>query len=55
MQWLERLVCRVRGHDFYRHYDGPSSMYLRCLSCGMVTHGWRWSVRNTKATRVEVE
>ena len=39
MGTLKRLICAVRGHEEYLHFD-KNRVYLECVSCGYESPGW---------------
>ena len=39
MASLKRLICSIRGHEEYRHFDG-NRVYLECVTCGRQSPGW---------------
>jgi hypothetical protein len=36
---LRRLLCAVRGHENYLHFEA-NRVYLQCLECGHESPGW---------------
>lgn len=36
---LKRLVCALRGHQDYLHFE-KDRVYLECISCGYESPGW---------------
>jgi hypothetical protein len=36
---LRRLICAVRGHEDYLHFES-NRVYLQCVGCGHETPGW---------------
>lgn len=39
MEFLQRLICAIRGHDDYLHFE-KNRVYLECVSCGHESPGW---------------
>lgn len=39
MSPLQRLICAIRGHEDYLHFD-KNRVYLQCISCGYESPGW---------------
>jgi hypothetical protein len=46
MNSLQRLLCAVRGHEDYLHFE-TNRVYLQCVACGHQSPGW--SVAERKA------
>jgi len=36
---LKRLICAIRGHEDYLHFE-KDRVYLRCVACGYESPGW---------------
>lgn len=36
---VKRLLCALRGHEEYMHFD-KNRVYLQCVGCGHETPGW---------------
>ncbi len=36
---LKRLLCALRGHEEYLHFD-KNRVYLQCVGCGHESPGW---------------
>ena len=36
---LKRLLCAVRGHEEYLHFE-KNRVYLECVACGHESPGW---------------
>ena len=36
---LRRLMCALRGHESYLHYE-KNRVYLQCIGCGHESPGW---------------
>jgi len=43
---LKRLICAVRGHDDYLHFE-KNRVYLQCVSCGYESPGWSFGERKS--------
>jgi hypothetical protein len=41
---LRRLICALRGHESYRHFD-KNRVYLQCIGCGHESPGWTVEVQ----------
>ena len=39
MASLKRLICAIRGHEDYLHFD-KDRVYLQCVACGYESPGW---------------
>jgi hypothetical protein len=39
MGTFKQLMCAVRGHEEYLHFD-KNRMYLECVACGYESPGW---------------
>ena len=39
MGTLQRLICAVRGHEDYLHFE-KNRVYLQCVACGYQSPGW---------------
>jgi hypothetical protein len=39
MGTFKRLLCAVRGHEKYLHFD-KNHISLRCVACGYESPGW---------------
>jgi hypothetical protein len=39
MSSLRRLICALRGHEDYLHFE-TNRVYLQCVSCGYESPGW---------------
>jgi hypothetical protein len=39
MQRLQRLLCSLRGHEAFSHFE-RHRLSLRCVNCGHETTGW---------------
>jgi hypothetical protein len=42
---LKRLICAIRGHESYRHFE-KNRVYLQCVACGHESAGWTIDTRN---------
>ena len=40
MASLQRLMCAIRGHEDYLHFE-KDRVYLQCVACGYESPGWR--------------
>ena len=36
---LTRLICALRGHEEYLHFE-KNRVYLECVACGHESPGW---------------
>ena len=36
---LKRLICALRGHESYLHFE-KNRVYLQCIGCGHESPGW---------------
>lgn len=36
---IRRLICAVRGHEDYLHFE-KNRVYLECVACGHESPGW---------------
>jgi hypothetical protein len=36
---FKRLICAVRGHEDYLHFE-KDRVYLQCVACGYESPGW---------------
>ena len=41
---LKRLLCALRGHENYRHFE-KNRVYLQCVACGHESTGWTIDTR----------
>jgi hypothetical protein len=41
---LKRLICAVRGHEEYLHFE-KNRVYLECVACGHESPGWTIETR----------
>ena len=41
---LKRLICALRGHENYRHFE-KNRVYLQCVACGHESTGWTIDTR----------
>ena len=41
---LKRLLCAVRGHEEYLHFE-KNRVYLECVACGHESPGWTIDLR----------
>ena len=41
---FQRLVCAVRGHEEYLHFE-KDRVYLQCVACGYESPGWKVEAR----------
>ena len=41
---LKRLICALRGHESYRHFE-KNRVYLQCIACGHESPGWTIDTR----------
>ena len=39
MGLLRRLICAIRGHEDYLHFE-RNRVYLQCVACGYESPGW---------------
>ncbi len=39
MGTLRRILCALRGHDDYLHFD-KNKVCLQCIACGYESPGW---------------
>ena len=39
MESLSRLLCAIRGHEDYLHFD-KNRLCLKCVACGYKSPGW---------------
>jgi hypothetical protein len=44
---LRRLMCAVRGHEDYLHFE-KNRVYLQCVDCGYESPGWSVGDRKSK-------
>ena len=44
MSSLTRLICAIRGHENYRHFE-KNRVYLQCIGCGHESPGWTVDAR----------
>jgi hypothetical protein len=44
MATLTRLICAIRGHEHYRHFE-KNRVYLQCIGCGHESAGWTVDAR----------
>lgn len=44
MSSLTRLICAIRGHEHYRHFE-KNRVYLQCIGCGHTSPGWTVDAR----------
>jgi hypothetical protein len=47
MASLRRLICAVRGHEDYLHFE-KNRVYLQCVDCGYESPGWSVGDRRSK-------
>jgi len=50
MRPFQRLLCAVRGHEGYLHFE-KNRVYLECVACGYESPGWSISKRSPKTSR----
>jgi len=36
---VKRLICALRGHEEYLHFE-KNRVYLQCVGCGQESPGW---------------
>ena len=36
---VKRLICAIRGHEEYLHFE-KNRVYLQCVGCGQESPGW---------------
>ena len=41
---LRRLICAIRGHEDYLHFE-KNRVYLECVACGHESPGWTFEPR----------
>ena len=46
MEILQRVICAVRGHEDYLHFE-KNRVYLQCVACGYESPGWSVSERRS--------
>jgi hypothetical protein len=39
MRALNRLICAIRGHEEYLHFD-KNRLHVQCIDCGYQSPGW---------------
>jgi hypothetical protein len=44
MASLKRILCAVRGHEDYLHFE-KNRVYLECVACGHESPGWTIDAR----------
>jgi hypothetical protein len=48
---LKRLICAVRGHEDYLHFE-KNRVYLECIACGYESPGWSVGERKSKVLQL---
>ena len=48
MSSLKQLLCAVRGHEEYLHFESDR-VYLQCVGCGHESPGWTTGRRKYSA------
>jgi hypothetical protein len=51
MSSLRQLLCAVRGHEEYLHFQNDR-LYLQCVACGHESPGWTTGRRKYSASSV---
>ena len=41
---VKRLICALRGHEHYLHFE-KNRVYLQCVGCGQESPGWTVETR----------
>lgn len=48
---LKRLICAVRGHDDYLHFE-KNRIFLQCVACGHESPGWSFGERRSNVLKL---